>query len=333
MTWGRIRIVFWMVALALVMLLWNYLAEQNRRLATLNADLANLSQKVEAGDAVIAKLEQRRIALTRDLQTMTRAALKMRRQESGVHTVPEAATRVASDADSGRLADNMSHILKDPGMIGMVREYTTGEISNQYAPLSARLNLAPEAAGKLYSVLAAHDLSVMEQCAALGTRASGEAVSNVLVCAFTEKENQLQSLLGADGYTRYQEFTERLPDQLLVEQWKADFAEHPLSAEQQQLLLQLTKGESAETANGGTAKAEDLSPAGAVAQFEQEVRRQEEIDQRVRERAGGFLSAEQLGALATWQTNRLTGLQMKATFARKAFELPSDGTSPGARAP
>jgi hypothetical protein len=177
-----------------------------------------------------------------------------------------------------------------------------------YAPLVKQLNLSPEQADKFYNILVDNGLKSM-QALQSGTISPDDSKSSKQSLAA-----DLQSLLGDDGYTQFQNFTKNdMADQTMLTLMRNDFMDNPLSDTQQQQLLQVMKSaRQSVTANS------PLDPSQA-SPFDtgQVLQQQEQMNQSVLQQAAAFLSPAQLQTLGTSQSNIISMQKASAPMIQK----------------
>jgi RNA polymerase sigma factor (sigma-70 family) len=201
-----------------------------------------------------------------------------------------------------------SEMFKDPAMLEAMRPQQIATEKMMYAPLVKQLNLSPEQADKFYNILVDNGLKSM-QALQSGTISPDDIKSSKQSLAA-----DLQSLLGDDGYTQYQNFTKNdMADQTMLTLMRNDFMDNPLSDTQQQQLLQVMKSaRQSMTANS------PLDPSQANP-FDtgQVLQQQEQMNQSVLQQAAAFLSPAQLQTLGTSQSNIISMQKASAPMMQK----------------
>jgi len=134
-----------------------------------------------------------------------------------------------------------------------------------------------------------------------------------------EADASLQSLLGAANFAQCQEYQTGIGDRGILERTKDDFADRPLTEEQQHRLLMAM--EAGRKAVGNTAGSSDagFSVADTIEVMNKKLSRQESIDQHILQQAAGFLSPTQLKILRSTQAKMMAGRKNGYAKARAMF--------------
>jgi hypothetical protein len=134
-----------------------------------------------------------------------------------------------------------------------------------------------------------------------------------------EMNASLQTLLGEANFAQFQEYQAGVGDRSALEMMKTDFAQNPLTGEQQQRLLKAM--ESGRKTVGGTATGMDaeFSIADTSDAINQKLIRQEAINEKVLHQAADFLSPAQLQILRTWLARQIKFRKEGHAKAREMF--------------
>jgi hypothetical protein len=132
-------------------------------------------------------------------------------------------------------------------------------------------------------------------------------------------EADLQSLLGDAGMAQYKEFTENMGNQEMLTTMTQDFADSPLTATQQQQLLQAMKTAQQSVMTNSPVDLSQANPSNKLAMMEQALQREEQINQNVLQQAGAFLSPDQLQTLASSQSNRMAMQKLGTAMVQEMF--------------
>jgi hypothetical protein len=174
-----------------------------------------------------------------------------------------------------------------------------------YAPLVKKLNLTSEQSRGFYQVILVNKMKGMAQMADLLRHEDPSRMAKAVAESQQEADARLEALLGAAHFATYQEYETGIGDRGLLEQSKSDFAEHPLTEEQQQRLLAAMAAGRKAIANKAGGSQTKFSIADPVEVMNEKLSRQGFIDQQVLEQAAGFLSPAQLKILGSIQTRRM----------------------------
>ena len=132
-----------------------------------------------------------------------------------------------------------------------------------------------------------------------------------------ETDASLRDLLGAADFASYEEYQGGVGDRGILERTKDDFAESPLTEEQQQRLLKAMQ--SGRKAFGDLGGAVGFSVADTSDVVIEKLSRQESIDQHVLQLAASFLSPVQLKILGSTQAKMMTARRNGYAKARAMF--------------
>jgi hypothetical protein len=196
-----------------------------------------------------------------------------------------------------------------------------------YAPLLKQLGLTPEESAKFKDLLADNMSKATEKASSLfsGLSATNHAeLASAMAADQKTFDEQVKSLLGDDRYAQYKDYQltvgERTQLNLFRQQTGTD---NPLSDQQTEQLLTLMKEEKQNaSANGQTLSGLGQDQAGLQAmlsdeQAEKLLQSQQDISQRVYDRARSILSPEQMDSFGTFQTNQLQMMRLGIGMARK----------------
>ena len=174
-----------------------------------------------------------------------------------------------------------------------------------YAPLVEKLNLAPEQSREFYQVILDNKMKGQAQMADVLRHEDLNRMTRTLADLQKEMDARLQALLGAANFARYQEYQAGAADRGLLELAKDRFAEHPLTGEQQQLLLTAMAAvcKAAATTAGGNEAGFSVADTREV--MDQKLGRQEAIDRHILQQAASFLSPAQLKILSAMQARMM----------------------------
>ncbi len=191
---------------------------------------------------------------------------------------------------------------KIPDSIETMRPEAAKMLERFYGPLVKQLNLAPEPSEKLYQILLDQKMHGLAQMTELLRHSDPARMSREVADFQKETDARVQTLLGDAHFAQYREYQAGIGDRGFLELMKNDFAEHPLTEEQQQNLLK-TMASGRQALTGATGHT-DAGPgiADSVEVMEQKLKRQESLDTRILQTAAGFLSPAQLQILGSAQT-------------------------------
>lgn len=203
---------------------------------------------------------------------------------------------------------------------------STGEVTltmalleRLYAPLVKKLNLTSEQSRKFYEVILDDKMKRQAQVADLLRHEDFSRLAKAIVDIQKETDTSLQALLGAANFAKYQEHQPGLKDRGMLELMKSDFAESPLTEEQQQHLLKALESGRKVVGNSTSGSVVEFSIADTSDVTNEKLSRQESIDHHVLQQAAGFLSPVQLQILGSAQARMMTARKDGYAKARAMF--------------
>lgn len=139
----------------------------------------------------------------------------------------------SAEAKAVSPADAIASLMTDPAEKELSRIEIRQALKSRYTPLVKTLNLPPEAADKLFSLITQNELSEKDRFAAL---ARGDLD---VTAALQERDNakkelqhQIQSLLGAEDYGQFAEFNREADARATVNAINDQMGKDALSEEQ-----------------------------------------------------------------------------------------------------
>jgi hypothetical protein len=209
-----------------------------------------------------------------------------------------------------------------PAEIESMRPETAKMLERLYFALVEQVNLTPGQRGMFYQLLLDNKMKGLGQKTDFLRHGDIARLSRNVADIQKEMEAGLQTLLGVAGFSQYQQYQAGIGDRSSLELIRNDFAQHPLTGEQEQLLLQaMDSGRKALCGDAGGGDA-GFSMADTSEVMEQKLTRRASIDQHVLQQAAGFLSPAQLEILSaaqdrlrTWRRNGYA--KIKAMFGNQ----------------
>jgi hypothetical protein len=183
-----------------------------------------------------------------------------------------------------------------PPAIDSMRSDAAKMVERLYRPLAEQLDLTPQQSETFYQILLENKMSGMAQSAELLSHGDVSRLARTVAEFQKDTDGRLLALLGEAKFSQYQEYQTGIGDRGTLEMIQSDFAEHPLTKEQQRGLLRAmssARKRGGEPAAGNTG----FSVADASDVMDQKLKRQESVDQQVLQQAAAFLSPAQLQIL------------------------------------
>jgi RNA polymerase sigma factor (sigma-70 family) len=316
MAWTKVKIAVGVGVAALVAYQWHQNDVATKQIATLQQDLKDAGDTAAKQQAVIDKLKQEKLAMVDEKAAAEKASARLLAHQRTAFNAAEAKNIAAArnEGKSNSLGGALGAMMDDPAMKEMMRQQQLTALKAQYAPLIKSLNLSPDAADKFIQLLSDNAMKNMDRgMAYLKGDVDPAAIRQAQLADKNELASQMQSLLGADGYTQYEQFAQEVPARTLLTLLKGQMGDNPLSEDQSAKLLDLMK------AGPSIDNSSDPNPSQDA--MEKMIQQQADDNQRVLQKAADFLSPDQLASLGTFQTNMIgmerMGMNMKAKFLSK----------------
>ena len=188
-----------------------------------------------------------------------------------------------------------------------------------YAPLVKQLNLTPEQSRRFCEVILDGKMKGQARMADLLRHEDFSKMSRAIADIQKETDASLQVLLGAASFAQYQEYQKGVADRGALELMKNDFAQSPLTEEQQQQLLNTMESARKTVGNSAAGNVVGFSIADTNESMIEKLNRQQIIDQHILQQAIGFLSPVQLQILGSAQARMMNARKSGYAKAREIF--------------
>jgi len=325
-----LNFVFIAVIIVLAVSKWRQSREQTARIAQLEASAQEQERTLATYKASIEKLQKTRSDLTRDLHDLSSQSALSQNAQPGIGAVPAsspAADTNAPQKEKQGMGGFLSSMMEDPDMRRMMLQQQKTVMETMYAPLFKQLGLTPEETEKFNQLILTNQMRNMERGAqvmkGMEDPANRAATMEKVTQQQKESEEEMKAFLGEERFAQYREYNESMGDRMALQQFKQQMMNAtPLRDDQEFQLQRMMKEE-----------AKNIPPAGADANESLEMRswsvmvseeamdkhfkRQEEINQRVLERARTVLSEEQLAHFGKFQENQVNMQKVGLNMARK----------------
>ena len=315
--WNGIQIV--LVAGALGLVTWQYAvhARQSRNLAALENQAGSEARELESHKAALKELKEQTDALLEHKNASRDSVVAPLMRERALVTAERSAADAAERTEKSRAYRRaMAAMMDDPEQRKLNRQLLQGELEASLAPLTKKLNLSPEQAGRFRDLLVDYELQKDDRIAALLRENVG--VTDALQqrdAAYEELQNQLRALLGEDGYRLYdqghQKALQANVDRVLSS-LASDLGDHQLDDRQRARLSELIL---AETSHITTDETDAFRPARDTDQWMSD--HQENIVRQI----APLLTPEQLAALTNLAAEDRVTMQGRMDSIRRTFSL------------
>ena len=301
-----------------------------------------------AMEARVKELEKERQQLTGELRAAeyelntarmsSAAAMQMtnapRAQIAGAASGMERQGNAEGGAAMGKMLGNM---LKDPEMRKAMEQQQRMGMDMIYGGLMKQLQLSPEQEKKFKDMLLAQQMENLSQAGAMfdGDATDRAKVAQELAAKRVENEEKIKELLGEEKFAEYQDYNQTMGERMMLDQFARST---DVSAEQSAQLLAIMREEKKNMqinlGNQATDPTQDwqavLASEDATAKL---FSQQREVNQRVLERAGQILNAEQMEkfseTLKSQEAMQEAGMKMaQQMFGGNAPKPPTDKPVP-----
>jgi len=338
--------IWFVVSVALGVLLIIQVREGNRRKVLLEQTQLQVENKQSTSENRVRELEQERQKLRGDLNVAEYQLNSMRLAYSGLAGATNApaanptsgAQASASTATSSPMAgmQNMfAQMMKDPEMRKVMEQQQRVAMETMYASLFKKLQLAPDKEQKLKDILVDQQMSSISQAGSVLDQNATNRTEMIQKLSedHQKREQQIKETIGEDKFAQYQDYTQTIGERVMFDQYGKQLE---LTPEQTDQLLNIMREEKKNAQiNTGAAPYDATKDWQKVLQengmAEQLMAQQEQANQRVLDRAGQVLTAEQLQKLGPVLQNQLTMQKAGLKMARQMFggsQSPAPGSSP-----
>jgi hypothetical protein len=299
MAWTKVKFAIGAGAVALLAWQYHQNAAQARQLDSARETLAHSRQAYAAQEDQIAALagQSTAIAETRQSQAQELERLRARRK------IAAGASQAKPLAGTKTL---LSATLQDPEARELLRTQMVNSYRIRYGALAEELKIEPEEGEKLVQLAGDGAMKILEAVAAFTDgKFSAEAALKVEAEAIQNATNQVRLKLGDEGLAKFDEYTRSYPAQTLVAQFDRQLGPFPISAFQRAGLMKIFQAEPVEM----TRQLAGEIPVELVVnpeELDQRFAQQAAANQRIRGRAAGVLSTDQVETLEAMQADNLT---------------------------
>ena len=197
-------------------------------------------------------------------------------------------------------------VMKNPEMQEAMRAQQKAMLGMMYGALFKKLNLAPEALDKFKELLLDRQMAGM---AAVGGDSGKDAMANVAAMQ-KEVDQTMKTMLNDEQFKTYQDYQETLGERFALNQLTQQMADKsiPLDDAQQEELVTLMVEERQKSSTGPTKEQQQQALANGIPYselLEKQFQRQEELQNRILDRAGEILSEAQLQELKAFHENQI----------------------------
>ena len=293
------------------------------------------------------KVEQRELQWKVDLLTSRAQAAELAQTQSSSSnstTETNASQATSDEKKKTPFAGFLSKMMKDPEMKKFIRNQQGMMLDQFYGPLLKELGLSPDEAAKFKEMLLDRQMKGAELATSLmgGSQTNRTEMLNAMSAEHKAFDQELKDFLGDARFDQYKDYEKTLTERMQLNQFKQQMAGEATALtdnQTEQLLAIMSEEKSRVSAASGQSFPEPGQSQAAVDAFSSDERLQallddqQQVSQRVIERAAGILSPEQLQSFGRFQTNQLQLMRMGMTMARKMFapEQPNNNAAPASQ--
>ena len=312
---------------------WKSARGQKTKLEQLQVQVEKGSVKEREAEGRVKELEKEVRTLTGELRTTEYELNRVRAPQVASSQTPGSTLQAAqlpaqrqgeasAGGGTGRMLANM---MKNPEMRKALEQQQKMAVGMIYGALFKELNLPPEQEKKFREMLLAQQMDNMSQAGVMFDGKEGTDRTQALQ-EMTERnkknQEQIKELLGEEKYAQMQDYNQTIQERMVLDQFGKQVE---LTPEQNQQLLAIIKEEKKNMqVNRGTPTIDPTKDWQQVMQdnemADQMFAQQEEVNNRVIERAGQILTPEQSAKLEPLLKSQLEMQRAGITMAREMFK-------------
>ncbi len=288
---------------------------------TARKDAAALRERLAPINAQLSALRQERDAASNQISSLTGELERMKSEQKRVEVlklrgqVGALRRELTAAVESNANTPGFSKMMSDPAMREYIRIAMVDLVKRRYAAFFQEAKLSPEQIDQFTRIITDHFQEGAQRLAESQKPGGPPLEPN-------DQSDQavglkLKELLGPELAARMKEYNQEVPARTTVDLLNVELGASKLSSEQNSRLLEIVKAEPFELTHG---IAGDVDPAffGSQSEIDDYLMRIVESNQRVLQKAGEFLNADQVTALNTVLTNGLNArITQGAAFGPK----------------
>jgi hypothetical protein len=318
---------------------WQKAARQSSHIAALQNERRELEQQIAALQLAKDHADERQRGLLHQLSPLASEPAPPRVEDQALQPDDPASSSPQKTAaqEGGGFGKFISQLMEDPDTKKLIRQQQRIMLDQLYGPLIKQMGLNQEEAGQFKELLSDEMMKGTERASALfgGTEADRKELVNKLAEEQKSSEAKLREFLGDGLYAQYKDYQQTIAERTQLNMFRQQSADspHQLSEAQAEQLLLLMSEEKRSVASSvgqqlpGLDQNAALEAALSEDRTEAMLRAQEEVNQRVLERAAALLKPEQLQGFEQFQNNQLQMMRMGMSMARKL--IGPDGSPSG----
>lgn len=306
------------------------LREQQTRLVAFQNHAQQMNEQIQAlEEGQKRAAEQRKTLLNQSEELAAQLQAQQLAQTQAVVTVATNAPPAPAETNGnalGAFGKMIGKMMQDPDMKKMIRDQQRGMLDQLYGPLIKQLGLTESEATSLKDLLADNMMKATDKASSLFSGTNRAAMTGALAADQKDFEEQVKAFLGEDRYAQYQSYQLTMGDRAQLNMYKQQNGGGALALTdpQTESLLNIMQEEkkyisslTGQAIPGSGQNQGNLEAMLSSEQTDKMLQFQDQVNQRVFQRATTLLSPDQLAAFGTFQTNQLQMMRMSMSMARK----------------
>jgi hypothetical protein len=263
----------------------------------------------------VQSIERQRDRASNELAAASAQLDAIRKNPAEIHKLRGEVGRLRSESAEMKASSPLSRVTANPEAVKLMREQQKVGMGFLYKGFASKANLTPEQTAQLNSLLADHIMDNVDHVTRLLRDKPGvEQINQVFADQDAILEEEVRTLLGEDGLTRYKDYTRQLLSTLSVQEFSARLTgPDAIKVEKTKQLSQAMEESVREAlANAGLPldyQAVPILNFRNIASEQQEefaLKVLDDIYQRTARRGNAFLSPEELVSFDEYKARAIT---------------------------
>jgi hypothetical protein len=326
---------------------WRQLHHQQTQIASLHTENDDQRGQIKELEEKQVRAEQQQKELVRHADSVASQLIAHAASESNA-MAKVAALQASPGGKEGSAEDEkgiggfgkmLGKMMEDPEMKKMIQSQQKQMMNTMYSSLIKQMGLTPDEADKFKDLLSEQTMKATENAGSL-FGGSGATDRAALAASMADQQKEydakIKDFLGDTRYAQYKDYQETIGERTQLNMFKQQTSgtENAITDQQTEQLLALMREEKKNlAASGQPVMGNNQDPATIQAmmdsdQLEKMMGSQEDINQRVYDRAKSILSPSQLDAFGQYQTNQLQMMKVGMSMAQKMFKGGNSSSGP-----
>jgi hypothetical protein len=326
---------------------WQQLQKQHHEITSLRSESEQTTAQVQELKDREVKAEQQKLEIAHHsdevaTQLIAQSIAESNKLAKAMAESGSGTTDGKDDKDNpmGGFGKMLGKMMDDPEMRKLIQHQQKQMMDQLYSPLLKQLKMTPEESDKFKTLLSENTMKMTEHA---GSMFGGDGSTNraAATAAIAEQQKsfdeQMKQLLGDSRYAQYKDYQETVGERTQLNTYRQlnGSGDSALSDEQTEKLLALMRDEKKNLAAAGQPfmNNNNQDPTAIKQMLEGDgvdklMAAQEELNQRVLDRAKEILSPSQMNSFGEFQTNQLQTMKMGMKMAGKFFSPGKGGVTP-----